>query len=143
MHVARADPDQPDLSTGNASSQLVTRLQFILIDLIRAALDVDGCEFPLVLGRQVGTVLHFINLIATSGKLLFVVAALGRCHELSPVPRAACDHRSDVHPAHPKRSSGSMMGAITRKEESAAGWPPRSWLTPGYRPWARPPNHLL
>src|SRR5262249_48005740 len=94
MHVARADPNQPDLSARNASTQLVTRLQLILIDLIRAALDVDGCELAVVLGRQVWADLHFINLIATAGKLFFAVAAFGRCHEsLRLLERL--DHRGD------------------------------------------------
>ena len=42
MQVARADPDQPDLCIGNASVQLVAGLQLFIINLIRAALDVDG-----------------------------------------------------------------------------------------------------
>ncbi|MGH7127389.1 MAG: hypothetical protein ACREIV_02385 [Planctomycetaceae bacterium] len=68
--MSRADPDQPNLGVGNASAQLVARLQFIRIKLVRTALDVDAGEPAFVFGRQVRTDLRFVNLIATAGEVL-------------------------------------------------------------------------
>src|SRR5581483_8819942 len=80
MHVARADPHQPDLGVGDACIQFFTRRQLILGNLVCPAFDVHGGELPFVLGLEVRAALLFVDSIAAPGKFLFAIAAFREGH---------------------------------------------------------------
>src|ERR1039457_3741753 len=88
MQVARADPDEPDLSLGNAGAQLVACRQFVDINLIGPAFDIDGRKLALVLGLELGQDVILVDRVATPGELIFAVAAFGSGHQLPPFLRA-------------------------------------------------------
>ena len=47
--------NKPDLRLGKSFSKPVPRSHFIPVDFVLARFDVDGDEFILILGREIGT----------------------------------------------------------------------------------------
>src|SRR5260370_39089136 len=76
MDRAIANPHHPNLSIGNAGTQLIARPQLIGRDLVRSCFDINRCKFANILGRELGPDICFVNGVPTPGELFFGVAAL-------------------------------------------------------------------
>src|SRR5260370_39984476 len=120
MQVTRADPDQPDLSLGNASVQLVTSRQFIHSNFVPPALDVDGCKFAFVFVLEMGANIAFVNGVAATGKFFFAVAAFGRTHDHPPGERNSVRLMTAPHAPTPPPS---WVGTARRRTRAGPGQP--------------------
>jgi hypothetical protein len=78
VQISSADFDEPDLRVGNAGLELVAGRQLIGVELEDSGIDVDRCEFALIVRREPGKQFGLVNRVATSGDFLFAVAALCR-----------------------------------------------------------------
>src|SRR5438132_8963319 len=85
MDRARADAHNPNLRVGKTTSQALTRLQFICINLVNASLDVDGDKLTVVLGLEMREDIVLVNGVAATGELFFAIPALGRGHKHPPI----------------------------------------------------------
>src|SRR5262249_21305083 len=81
MDSAGADADHPNLGARNASTKLVAGSHFIGIQFVRAAFNIDGDKFRLVLGLERRSYIVLVNGVATSGKFFFTVATFRGCHD--------------------------------------------------------------
>jgi hypothetical protein len=84
MDISRADSHHPELRPGKGSEQPIPCLHLVFIDLVTAALDVDGNKLALVGGFELRTDVLLLNGVTTPGDLFVAVSRFDRSHNLFP-----------------------------------------------------------
>jgi hypothetical protein len=76
VEIRGTDSLEPERSRGMASAQAMGGIDLILADLVVACLDLDGHNFPIVLGAHPWEDVALIDLFAASGELFLAVTGI-------------------------------------------------------------------